>query len=71
MAGITLAVAEEQLTAALAALQKARDAKSYSIGSRSLERDYQMALKDVQYWEGQVQRLDRGAGARVRGLTLG
>lgn len=70
MAGITLAVAEQKLQMWLDALDALATSQSYTIstggGSRQLTR---ASLPDVQaqvdYWDRQVKRLERG-GIRVR-----
>lgn len=74
MAGITLAQAETQLAAWLAALEKISVGQSYTIttgtGSRSLTRaNLADVQQQVEYWDGQVKRLSRG-GISVRGATI-
>lgn len=62
MAGITLAHAEAQLTAWLAASEAVAGSKSYTIststGSRTLTRaDAEEVRRMVDYWQGWVTRL--------------
>lgn len=65
MAGITLAQAQDQLDAALAALQAAGTQQEYQLasatGGRRVQRaSYDQLLKSVQYWEQKVKFLSRG-----------
>ena len=72
MAGITLAQAEAQLTAWLAASTAVSQGQAYTIGSRSLTRaNSSEILKQIQFWDSQVKRLEEsaGGGIRVRGIT--
>lgn len=74
MAGITLAQAETQLAAWLAASEAIATGQSYTIstgaGSRNLQRaDLADVQAQIQYWDAQVKRLTRG-GIRVRGATI-
>lgn len=71
MAGITLADAEEQLAAWLAASKKVAGGQSYSIAGRSLSRaDLQEINESIKFWQTQVNRLQpRAGGIRVRGGT--
>lgn len=72
MAGLTQAQAETQLTAYLAAETAVLSGQEYSIGSRRLKRaDLAEIREGINYWNGMVQKLANGTGARVRGLTLG
>ena len=73
MAGLTLAQAQANLTAANAALLKAMDVAAYTIsggsGSRSKTNQNIDALqRQVEYWDGQVKKLSRG-GMRIVGAT--
>lgn len=68
MAGITLAQAETQLTAWLAASEKVASGQAYSIGGRSLTRaDAKEIRNNITYWNGMVQSLTTGGGIRVTG----
>ena len=69
MAGITLPQAEAQLAAWLDASLKVASDQAYSIGGRSLTRANAAWIeKQITYWNGMVQSLDRG-GIKVRGGT--
>jgi hypothetical protein len=72
MAGITLADAQAQLTAWLAASTAVASNQSYTIGSRSLTRaDAREIREQIKFWDSQVKRLadSAGGGIRVRGIT--
>jgi Family of unknown function (DUF6148) len=72
VAGITLAQAEAQLTAWLAASTAVSQGQAYTIGTRSLSRaNSREILQQIQFWDGQVKRLadSPGGGIRVRGIT--
>ena len=72
MAGITLANAEAQLAAWLAASSAVATGQEYTIGTRTLRRaDAAAITKQIDYWNGQIQRLSSGGngGMRVRGVT--
>lgn len=72
MAGITLAQAESQLTAWLAASTAVSQGQAYTIGSRTLSRANAKEIRDmISFWEAKVARLESGAGSgiRVRGIT--
>jgi len=74
MAGITLAQAETQLAAWLAASEAIATGQSYTIstgaGSRTLQRaDLEAVQAQIQYWDAQIKRLTRG-GIRMRGATI-
>jgi hypothetical protein len=72
VAGITLAQAEAQLAAWLAANTAVSQGQAYTIGSRSLSRaNSSEILKQIQFWDSQVKRLADGSGGgiRVRGIT--
>jgi len=65
--GITLEIAQAQLTAALAALEAAGTQQEYQIvaatGGRKVQRGaYGELLKSVQYWEQKVASLSRSRG---------
>lgn len=73
MAGITLETAEARLTAWLAADQAltVRGVKSYRINTGTTDReitslDIPEVRKQIDYWNGWVQRLSRASGLRVR-----
>lgn len=69
MAGITLSDAQTNLTEALAALQRAREAAGYSIKDRSKTNPrIEACLEDVKFWDQTVKRLS-GGGRTVRGIT--
>ena len=72
MAGLTQAQAQTQLDLYLTAETKVLLGQEYEIGGRRLKRADLTAIREgIAYWNGQVQRLATGAGARTRGLTLG
>lgn len=67
MAGITLAQAETQLTAWLAASEAVASNQSYTIAGRSLTRaDASHILKQVEYWDAKVKALSVAAARRGR-----
>jgi len=69
MAGITLAQAEEQLTAWLDASKAVANGQSYTIAGRSLTRaDAKEIRENIKFWDAQVKRLSR-KGIRIRGAT--
>jgi len=69
MAGITLAEAEAQLAAWLAASTAVADGQSYTIADRSLTRaDARAIQSQIQFWDKKVKDLTRG-GIKVRGVT--
>lgn len=69
MAGITLAQAETQLAAWLAADTAVASGQAYTVGGRSLTRANAREIREnITYWDKKVQRLTRG-GIRVRGGT--
>lgn len=72
MAGITLAQAEEQLAAWLAASTAVASKQSYSIGTRQLTlADSADIQNQIEYWDKKVKALDSGrSGIRVRGITI-
>lgn len=72
MAGLTQAYAEAQLALYLTAEAKVLQNQEYTIGSRTFKRaDLSVIREGIEYWNGKVQQLSTGAGARVRGLTPG
>ena len=72
MAGLTQADAEAKLALYLTAEEKVLQGQEYQIGSRRLKRaDLAEIREGITYWNGLVQKLGNGNGARVRGLTLG
>lgn len=61
MAGITLAQAEAQLTAWLAASTAVASNQSYSIGDRTYTKADAVAIQaQLVFWDKQVKRLSRG-----------
>lgn len=67
MAGITLAQAEAQLAAWLAADTVVATGQSVSMAGRTLTLANAKEIRDnITYWDKQVQRLSRG-GIRVTG----
>lgn len=69
MAGITLAQAETQLAAWLAADTAVASGQAYSISGRSLTRANAKEIREnLEFWDRQVKRLTRG-GIRVTGGT--
>ncbi len=67
MAGITLAQAETQLAAWLAASTAVASNQSYSIGGRSLSRaNAGEIMEQINFWEARVQRLSRPSRKRTR-----
>lgn len=72
MAGITLAQAQAQLDAWLAASLAVARGQKYTIGDRQLERaDLAEINKSITMWQQQVNQLSNGrpGGIRVRGVT--
>lgn len=67
MAGITLAQAEAQLTAWLAASTAVANNQSYSIAGRSLTRANATEIREqIEFWEAKVQKLSRTRTSRTR-----
>lgn len=69
MAGITLAQAEAQLAAWLAADEAVSKGQAYSVGSRSVTRADAAAITEkINFWDRKVQQLQGGSGggSRVR-----
>ena len=73
MAGITLAQAETQLAAYIAAETAVLSGQAYTIGGRSLTRANLGEIREgISSWNARVIELSSGgAGVRTRGLTLG
>jgi len=70
MAGITLAQAEEKLTAYLAAEDAVLSGQAYTIGGRSLTRaDLAHIRAGIAAWEQRVIRLTDQGGIRTRGAV--
>lgn len=71
MAGITLAQAETQLAAWLAADAVVASGQAYTISGRSLTRANAGEItKKIEYWDTKVQKLTNGrTGPTVRGVT--
>ena len=70
MPALTLAQAEEQLAEAYSALSAARKMQDYQISTSTGGRRVQRAsladlMKDVQYWQRQVNSLARGGNLRT------
>lgn len=69
MAGITLAQAEAQLTAWLAASTAVAGGQAYSIAGRSLTRANAAEIRaSIEFWDAKVQTLSR-SGRQVKGVT--
>lgn len=67
MAGITLAQAEAQLAAWIAASTAVASGQSYSIAGRSLTRvDAGEIRSTIDYWDGKVRSLTAAASGRRR-----
>lgn len=70
MAGTTLAEAEAQRAAWLAALTALATSQSYDMGGRRLTRvDAPEAQKLYVFWDKEVKRLTRGGRIRITGAT--
>lgn len=70
MPGITLAQAEAQLSAYLAAETAVLSGQAYSIGGRSLTRASLREIRDgIALWDRRVKQLTRG-GLRVRTIEV-
>lgn len=72
MAGITLAQAEAQLAAWIAADTAVAGGQAYSIAGRSLTRANAGEIREnITYWNTWVQKLSSGGsgGIRMRGVT--
>ena len=71
MAGITLATAQIQLTAYLAAETAVLTGQSYEIAGRKLTRaDLEMIQKGVETWNARVINLSNQASGRSRARTV-
>lgn len=71
MAGITLAQAQTQLDAWLAASAAVATGQEYVIGDRRLKRaDAGQIQQQIQYWNGQVQQLSARASGYGRTRTI-
>jgi Flp pilus assembly protein TadG len=69
MAGITLAQAEAQLTAWLAADSAVAGGQAYSIAGRSLTRaNAKEITAKIEFWDQKVKTLSRG-GRAIKGVT--
>jgi hypothetical protein len=68
---ITIAQAEANLAAWMAASEAIAGGKQHTIGSRSVTlADADEVMKMINYWSGWVNRLSRGSrGMRMRGVT--
>lgn len=70
MPGITLEIAQEKLTAYLAALDAVLAGQSYTIAGRSLTR---ANLTDIQtgieFWNGKVNALERSEAGKSRAVV--
>jgi hypothetical protein len=70
MAGITLAQAEAQLTAWLAASTAVAGGQAYSINNRSLTRaDARAIQQQVEFWDRKCQDLGGSRKISLRGAT--
>lgn len=70
MAGLTLALAQANLTKATDAYQRALEGQGYSMSSGTTARSFQRQsvdalLRQVQYWQNQVNVLS-GRGNRIK-----
>lgn len=71
MAGITLAQAEAKLATWLAAEDTLALGKIAEVNGRRIHReDLDAVRRNIQYWERQVKRLDRGGSVRARRLVV-
>jgi hypothetical protein len=69
MAGITLAQAEAQLAAWLAASTAVASGQAYSIAGRSLTRANAAEIRNqIDFWDSKVKTLSRG-GMALKGIT--
>lgn len=70
MAGITLELAETQLALWLAADSAVSKKQEYQVAGRTWRAtDAAEISNKINYWNNWVQRLSRGGGMRVRGIT--
>ena len=71
MAGITLAQAETQLAAYLAAETAVLTGQSYEIAGRSLRRaDLEQIRMGISTWDARVKALSSSAAGRTRARTM-
>lgn len=71
MAGITLAQAQAQLDAYLAAETAVLGGQSYEIAGRSLRRaDLEMIQRGIETWNTRVRQLSVSASGRPRAITI-
>ena len=69
MAGITLAQAEAQLAAWIAASTAVAAGKSYTMGNRSMTLANEAEIRNsIEFWDAKVQQLNRG-GRAIKGIT--
>lgn len=69
MAGITLAQAEAQLTAWIAASTAVASGQAYSIAGRSLTRANAAEIREnIKFWDGKAKELSR-SGRQIKGIT--
>lgn len=69
MAGITLAQANAQLTAWIAASTAVATGQSYTIAGRSLTRANAAEIREsISFWDEKVKSLTRG-GRAIKGIT--
>ena len=70
MSGITLAQAEAKLSEALDAYSAALTSQEYAIGTRRKRHaDLDALQRSINFWQGQVNRLNNGGGIRITGAT--
>lgn len=71
MAGITLAQAETQLTAWIAASSAVATGQEYEIAGRRLKRADARAIQEqIDYWDRKVQSIESIASGRGRSRTI-
>jgi len=71
MAGITLAQAQSQLDAYIAAETKVLSGQSYEIDGRSLTRaNLNEISKGIEIWDRRVKELSAKSGGRGRSVTV-
>lgn len=71
MAGITLAQAQAQLDAWIAADAAVAQGQSYEISGRKLTRaDAGEVTAKIEYWNAKVQQLSNSASGRTRARTI-
>lgn len=70
MAGITLALAQAQLDAYLAAEAAVLSGQSYEIAGRKLTRaNLESIQKGIEIWSGRIDKLSAKASGRPRAIT--